>query len=252
MAPDGMGGTSGRIGEQIIAIRDKWHTKKHPLFTTLASGELDIRILGIHQAMHAKFVVLALETFGLLYARGDAEIKKMCVENLAEEEGVIAQEIVGDQPHEHMQMLVDFCLAAGMTRQEFDDTEMLPSWWARTLYYRYIAEAEPLGVALAAFFTQEGQQPLLNHEITIPALTTHYGFERDDPAISFFVAHELADQEHSQRQLGLAGQRIHTAAEEAKALECAERLCQMRWASATEIYKRYHLGETDIMPDGVA
>ena len=248
MVPDSLSTTGQTVIDRIIAVRDKWHTKKHPLFSTLADGDLDIRVLGIHQAMHAKFVILALEAFGLLYTRGDAELKKMCVENLAEEEGLVAQHAVGEEPHEHLQMLHNFCLSAGMSQSEIDETEMLPSWWARTLYYRYIAENELVGVALAALFTQEGQQPQLNHEITIPALTTHYGFDRDDPAIEFFVAHELADQEHSERQLQLAAKHIHTVAEEERAVYCAERICQLRWASASEIFNIFHLGQDTIMP----
>ena len=240
------------IGEKIVSIRDKWHTKNHPLFQELAKGELDLKILGIHQAMHGKFVVLALEAFGLLYNKGNAQIKKMCVENLAEEEGLVAQEAVGKEPHEHMHMIHEFCLAAGLSQEEIENMEMLPSWWARTLYYRHIADVEPAGVALAALFTQEGQQPQLNHEITIPALTRHYGFGRDDPAIEFFVAHELADQEHSERQLDLAVKNIRTNEEGAQALICAERICQLRWASASEIFNKYHLGEATIMPPGLA
>ena len=67
------------IDEKIISIRDEWHTKNHPLFQELAKGKLELKILGIHQAMHSKFVVLALEAFGLLYNKGDSQIKKMCV-----------------------------------------------------------------------------------------------------------------------------------------------------------------------------
>ena len=248
MTPDSLNNEMNTISEKIISVRDRWHTKNHPLFTALASGELDIRVLGIHQAMHAKFVVLALEAFGILYTRGDAELKKMCVENLAEEEGLLVQHSVDDEPHEHLQMLHDFCLSAGMSQSEINETEMLPSWWARTLYYRYIAENEPIGVALAALFTQEGQQPQLNHEITIPALTTHYGFQREDPAIRFFVAHELDDQEHSQRQLDLAAKHIHTTVDRERAISCAERICKLRWASASEIFNTHHLKQNAIVP----
>ena len=250
--PDSLDVEKELIDEKIVSIRDEWHTKNHPLFQELAKGKLELKILGIHQAMHAKFVVLALEAFGLLYNRGDAQVKKMCVENLAEEEGLVAQDTVGEEPHEHMQMIHEFCLAVGLNQKEIDATEMLPSWWARTLYYRHIADVEPVGVALAALFTQEGQQPQLNNEITIPALTTHYGFRPDDPAIEFFVAHELADQEHSERQLTLAVQYISSSEEAARALVCAERICRLRWESASEIYNLYHLGKETIMPPGLA
>lgn len=251
MAPDTTPGSKGDIGDKIIAVRDKWHTKNHPLFTALAKGELDIRVLGIHQANHLKYVELALEAFGILYARGPAEIRKMCVENLAEEEGLLAQTEIGEEPHEHIDMLYNFCIAAGMTREEIDQTKMTPAWWGRTLYYRHLALVEPIGVVLAAFFTQEGQQPQLNNEITIPALTSHYGFERDSKAIEFFVAHELADQEHSARQLDMAKKFLGTPELDARALECAEEICRLRWASATDLYNLHHLGEAENLPVGV-
>ena len=250
MRPDTAGDARKTIGDRIIAIRDKWHTKQHPLFTTLAAGKLDIKTLAIHQACHAKFVVLALESFGLLYARGPMEVKKMCIENLAEEEGLIMTDKIGDDPHEHMDMLHNFCLAAGMTRKEIDATELTPAWWARTLFYRYMAEFEAIGVALAAMFTQEGQQPQLNAEITIPALTIHYGFDRDSPAIEFFVAHEAADQEHSQRQIELASKYLDTPELEARAAIRAEEICRLRWASASDIYRLHHLGDAEILPPG--
>ena len=33
MAPDSLANIGTSIGEKIIAVRDKWHTKNHPLFT---------------------------------------------------------------------------------------------------------------------------------------------------------------------------------------------------------------------------
>jgi pyrroloquinoline quinone (PQQ) biosynthesis protein C len=138
-----------------------------------------------------------------------------------------------------------------MTREEIDQTKMTPAWWGRTLYYRHLALVEPIGVVLAAFFTQEGQQPQLNNEITIPALTSHYGFERDSKAIEFFVAHELADQEHSARQLDMAKKFLGTPELDARALECAEEICRLRWASATDLYNLHHLGEAENLPVGV-
>ncbi len=77
------------LAARIPAIRDKRHTKQHPMFKALAKGELDLRVLGIYMAQHAKYVRYGLEAFGLLYARGASDVRKMLVENMAEEEGLI-------------------------------------------------------------------------------------------------------------------------------------------------------------------
>ena len=81
-------------------------------------------------------------------------------------------------------------------------------------------------------------------------MTIHYGFDRDSPAIEFFVAHEAADQEHSQRQIELASKYLDTPELEARAAIRAEEICRLRWASASDIYRLHHLGDAEILPPG--
>ena len=40
MAPDGTRLGDGSIGDEIVAIRDRWHTKKHPFFLAMTEQEL--------------------------------------------------------------------------------------------------------------------------------------------------------------------------------------------------------------------
>ena len=39
---------------------------------------------------------------------------------------------------------------------------------------------------------------------------------------------------------------------EARALQVAEQICQLRWASISELYRSEVLGEKEILPSGVA
>ena len=77
--------TSGDVVARITAIRDKWHFKQHPLSQRLAEGKLDLRVLAIYMAQHAKYVRYGLQAFGHLYARGPSDVRKMLAENMAEE-----------------------------------------------------------------------------------------------------------------------------------------------------------------------
>ena len=106
-----------------------------------------------------------------------------------------------------------------MTKDEVLGVEMTPGWWGRALYYLHVAREEPVGVVLAMQFTQEGQMPAFNAEIVLPALETHYGIKRTDRAAIFFAEHEMADEEHSSRQLALAAKYLDTPELKARAEE---------------------------------
>jgi pyrroloquinoline quinone (PQQ) biosynthesis protein C len=238
------------IVARITAIRDKWHTKQHPMFRALASGELNLRVLGIYMAQHARYVRYGLEAFGHIYARGPGDVRKMMVANMAEEEGLIGGN-TEHGAHDHMQMIYDFCDAAGMTRDEVLNVEMTPGWWGRALYYLNVARVEPIGVVLAMQFTQEGQMPALNGEVVIPALEKHYGHRKNDRAVVFFAEHELADVEHSSHQMALATKYLDTPELQARAEIVAEEMCRLRWGCTSDTYRMEHLNQWDEMPPGV-
>jgi pyrroloquinoline quinone (PQQ) biosynthesis protein C len=220
-APDS--DATSRAIDDIVAIRNRWHTKRHPLFTELAAGNLELRVLGTYMAQHAKFVKIAYQAFGLIITRASHDVH-------------------------HMQMIFDFCDAAGMTRDEVLGVEPSAAWWGRSLYYRLVCETEPVGAALAMMATQEGQMPELNGEITIPALVGHYGFARDSKEIRFFVEHETADLEHSRKQIELCARHLDNPADQERARIVADESCRLRWEATSDTYRTVGLGETNFAP----
>jgi pyrroloquinoline quinone (PQQ) biosynthesis protein C len=203
-------------------------------------------------ANHYRFVQYAVPGMGLMYYRSPNDVRRALVENMAEEQGILAIPKEGHVPHDHFDMIVDFCEAAGLSKGEVRETEMTPAWWARSLYYVEVLREEPVGVALAMQSTQEGQQVALNNEITIPAFEAHYGFTRSSPEIAFFVEHAEADLEHSTRQIDLAAIYLDTPALCERALKVCEIAVRLRWASITDLYRAHVLGEAEILPPGVA
>ena len=244
---------SAGIVADIHAIRERWYTKNHPFFAALGEGKLPLRALGVYLAMHFQFVQRALASFGILYTRLYAyeDVRKAIVENLAEEEGLKAIPRPGNVPHDHNELIVLFCTAAGLAGHEVRGMKMTPAWWGRSLHYYQTALQEPIGVVLAMQTTQEGQQPALNSEVVLPALARHYGFAPGAPAIEFFTEHAEADIEHSRRQAELCAKYLDSDAVKARALDVAEQACMLRWASITDLYRRDYLGEKDILPTGV-
>ncbi len=117
--------TSGAI-DDIIAIRNRWHTKRHPLFRGLATGSLDLKVLGSYMAQYAQFVKIAFQAFGPIITRVPKDVLFMIIENLAEEHGMLAGPDGG--AHDHMQMIFDFCDAVGMRQEEALSVEPSAAW----------------------------------------------------------------------------------------------------------------------------
>src|SRR6202048_3711697 len=124
------------VTERILAIRERWHTKRHPFFLAFGEGKLPLRALGRYQALHYHFVSRALASFGMLYARGYhfEDVRKMIAENIAEEEGLKAIPEAGHKQHDHNELILRFCRAAGLSDDEVRNTKMPPDWRARSLY----------------------------------------------------------------------------------------------------------------------
>jgi pyrroloquinoline quinone (PQQ) biosynthesis protein C len=245
--------SSSSITDRIIAVRERWHTKQHPFFGAFGEGKLPLRALGRYLALHYHFVSRALPAFGILYARCYhlEEVRKAIAENLAEEEGLKAIPEPGHEPHDHNELIFRFCRAAGFSSDEVRNIHLPPAWWARSLYYYHTTATEPVGVVLAMQTTQEGQMPGLISEVLMPAFETHYGFRSSAPEIEFFTEHDAADVEHSRRQIELCAKYLDTPMLEARALQVAEEICELRWASITELYRLEVLGEKDILPPSV-
>ena len=241
------------LADDILAIRERWHTKRHPFFGAFAEGKLPLKAMGTYMALHYKFVQFGLASFGIFYARTMQydDIRKSIAENLAEEEGLKAIPQEGHEPQDHNELIFRFCKAAGLSEAEVRGMKMLPSWWGRSLHYYTTNVNEPLGVALAMQSTQEGQQPALNTEVVLPAFAKHYGYPAGSREIEFFTEHAAADVEHSRRQAEGCTKFLDTDALRARALEVAEQACMLRWASITELYRREYLGDKDILPPGV-
>ena len=128
---------------------------------------------------------------------------------------------------------------------------MTPGWYGRALYYLNVAREEPVGVVLAMQFTQEGQMPALNGEIILPAFEKFYGISKTDRAAVFFAEHEIADEDHSRRQLDLASKYLDNNELERRAEEVAEEMCRLRWGCTTDTYRAEHLKEREEMPPNV-
>ncbi|MEC7489969.1 MAG: iron-containing redox enzyme family protein [Pseudomonadota bacterium] len=240
-----------QTAEGIVAIRETWHTKDHPFYIGFSEGEIGLKQMAALMAQHYQHVLRALPSFGIIYYKSPPEAREFILENLAEEEGLVAGPGEDREPHDHMELIFRFCRAAGMTEDEVKTTEQLPAWRARSYYYLNVVHDMPIGVILAMQCTQEGQQPAINGERTLPAFQKFHGYTLQSPEIEFFTEHYIADADHSSRQLQLVEKLITSPELRDQAMEVAETQVKTRWACMNDIYRATVLGYQDPMPDKV-
>lgn len=236
----------------VVALRETWHTKDHPFYLDFFHGKIGLEPMAKLMAQHYQHVRRVLPSLGVVYYKSPPEARRFVLENLAEEEGMIAGPGEGRESHDHMELIFRFCRAAGMTDEEVKTTEQLPSWRARSYFYLNTVHDAPPGVILAMQCTQEGQQPAINAERTLPAFRKFHGYTLESPEIEFFTEHEVADADHSSRQLQLVERLITSAEHRDQALEVAETQVKTRWACMNDLYRTVVLGQSDPLPKSVA
>jgi pyrroloquinoline quinone (PQQ) biosynthesis protein C len=238
---------------KVIAIREQWHTKNHPFFLDFAAGKFGLGPIGAMMAQHHQHVRRVLPSLGVAFYRApEGAGRRFLLENLAEEEGLLAGPGEGRNAVEHMELIFRFCRFAGLTDDQVKRTRQLTTWRARSYFYINTVREEPFSVIVAMMSTQEGQQPALNGERMLPAFKLHHGLEMDHPNIEFFAEHYLADADHSSRLIDLVATLVQSDAEAARAVEVAETAVRTRWDCMTELYRVTVLGQTDPLPAGVA
>jgi pyrroloquinoline-quinone synthase len=236
----------------VVALREAWHTKNHPFYVEFSEGKIGLEPMGKLMAQHYQHVLRALPSFGIIYYKSPPEAREFVLENLAEEEGLLAGPGEDRQPHDHMELIFRFCRAAGMTDEAVRETEQLPAWRARSYYYLNVVQDMPIGVIMAMQCTQEGQQPAINGERTLPAFEKYHGYTMDSPDIEFFTEHYIADADHSSRQLQMVEKLITSPELRDQALEVAETQVKTRWACMNDIYRTVVLGQHDPVPENIA
>ncbi len=241
-----------RTADDIVALRETWHTKDHPFFVEFSEGKIGLEPLGKLMAQHYQHVIRALPSFGHIYAKAPPEGRRYILENLAEEEGLIAGPGDDRVACDHSELILRFCRVAGLDDAAVKATEQLPAWRARSYFYLHTAREEPFPVVVAMQSTQEGQQPAINGERTLPAFKTFHGYDIDAPEIEFFAEHYVADADHSRRQIDLVARLVINEELRRRALVVAETAVKTRWACMNEIYRTAVLGERDPLPAGVA
>jgi pyrroloquinoline quinone (PQQ) biosynthesis protein C len=226
--------------EQLIAVRDKRHSKNHPFFELWAKGKLTKEQTAIYCVQHYHFVGeylnwMAYEASQIPYR----DVKGYLFENLGDEE---------NPDDRHLDMLIDYVAASGLPRDSVEKSKALPgtealqNWGWRLVYQR------PWRAALTGMFIGLESQFTDICKKIVPALHEHYGYSPGAREIRFFEEHIGADEIHAAKAFNVVEKYCVTEEHRREALAAVEEATRKRWAYMNGIYWYALHGKDDDTP----
>ncbi len=226
--------------EQLIAARDKRHSKNHPFFELWARGKLTGEQTAFYCTQHYHYVGDYLNWMAYEASQIPLrDVKAYLFENLSDEE---------NPDDRHLDMLKDYVAAKGMSRESVEDsivlpgTEELQNWGWRMVYQR------PWQGAVAGMFIGLESQFLDICKKIAPALHKHYGHQPGAREIRFFEEHIHADEIHGAKGFAIVEKYCNTPELQALALKTIEDAAVRRWRFMNSIYWYALYGKADDTP----
>jgi pyrroloquinoline-quinone synthase len=225
---------------QLVAARDKRHSKNHPFFELWAQGKLTKEQTAFYCAQHFHYVVEYLNWMAYEASQiPQADVKAYLFENLGDEE---------NPDDRHLDMLKDYVAVCGVKRDSVESsivlggTDQLQNWGWRLVYQK------PWQAALAGMFIGLESQFLDICKKIVPALHQYYGHKPGAREIRFFEEHIHADEVHGSKGFAIVEKYADTPELQALALKTVEEATIRRWRYMNGIYWYALHGKEDDTP----
>jgi pyrroloquinoline-quinone synthase len=226
--------------DQLIATRDKRHSKNHPFFELWEQGKLTKEQTAFYCAQHFHYVVEYLNWMAYEASQiPHRDVKAYLLENLGDEE---------NPEDRHLDMLKDYVAACGVnpttveTSIVLGGTDQLQNWGWRLVYQR------PWQAALAGMFIGLESQFLDICKKIVPALHQYYGHKPGAREIRFFEEHIHADEVHGSKGFAIVERYADTPELQTLALKTVEEATIRRWRYMNSIYGYALHGKEDDTP----
>jgi pyrroloquinoline quinone (PQQ) biosynthesis protein C len=226
--------------DQLVATRDKKHSKNHPFFELWAQGKLTKEQTAFYCTQHYHFVGEFLNWLAYLASQiPERDVKNYLYENLGDEE---------NPDDRHLDMLKDYVAASGVDRNSVESsivlggTEQLQNWGWMMVYQKFWP------VAAAGLFIGLESQFLDICKKIVPALHQHYGYQAHARDIRFFEEHIYADEIHGSKGFAIVEKYCTTPELQAAAIKQVEDATIRRWRYMNNIYWYALHGKEDDTP----
>jgi pyrroloquinoline-quinone synthase len=160
---------------------------QHPFYQAWSKGELTRDELRAYASEYWHHVSAFPTYLSALHSRlDDAPLRRVVLENLADEEGLPAGRA-------HSDLWMDFATGMGATSAEVRDCKPRPETAALIAHFRSAVQLSPAS-ALASLYTYESRVPAIAHT-KAEGLKRHYGADKE--TARYFTLHQTADVHHA-------------------------------------------------------
>jgi pyrroloquinoline-quinone synthase len=171
--------------EKIDAAIAQKSLLKHPFYQDWQMGKLTREDLQLYAAQYYRHVEAFPKHLRVLAARSEGPLRKIILENLAEEE---------DPSRPHPKLWRDFAATLGVNEEDITACPALPGTQTVVETFREIVGDRPIAEAVAALYAYEAQVPEIATS-KIDGLQKFYGVN-SPRALAYFTVHEEADKAH--------------------------------------------------------
>jgi pyrroloquinoline-quinone synthase len=207
------------------------HSRMNPFTEKWVTGGLNRDQLGQWVCQHYQYVGQFARWCARVYAGcPDSDARDFLLENIVEEESGV----------KHVDLLIRFGEACGVSRQQVETARQLPTTRALTAWC-YETSTAPFPIAAAGLLVGlESQVPGI-YKRNLPPLKEHYGFT--DHEVEFFAIHIEADEVHGERGYEIVERHCPTPELQAEAIDRVREATEMRWQYMSGLHRAFVLKE---------
>ena len=217
--------------KRLEAAVNARHSRMNPFTEKWVKGELTRAQLGAWAAQHYQYVSQFPRWCATVYGEcPDPDARDFLLENIIEEESGT----------KHVDLLIRFAEACGVSRTEVERTGQLPTTRALTAWCYEMAHKPFTEAAAGLLVGLESQVPGI-YRRNLPPLKPLYGFS--DHEIEFFAVHIEADEVHGERGYEIVETYSTTADQRERAVDAVRQATQMRWQYMTGLHRAFVLKE---------
>ena len=207
------------------------HSRLNPFTEKWVKGELTRAQLGAWAAQHHQYVSQFPRWCATVYGQcPDPDARDFLLENIIEEESGT----------KHVDLLIRFAEACGVSRAEVESTVQLPTTRALTAWCYEMAHKPFTEAAAGLLVGLESQVPGI-YRRNLPPLKPLYGFA--DREIEFFAVHNEADEIHGERGYEIVETYSTTPEARRAAVDAVRQATEMRWQYMTGLHRAFVLKE---------
>ncbi|SRR5258706_340792 len=217
------------LQQEIDQAVGEYAMLSHPFYQLWAEGKLTQFMLAEYAKQYYAHVAAFPTYVSAVHSRcDDLNVRQLLLENLIEEER---------GADNHPELWLRFAEGLGVTRDEVRSASLLPATADTVARLKSLTASSDYRLGVAALYAYESQIPEVA-KTKRAGLKAFYGV--DDPrTVSFFAAHESADQVHRQIEMKILSDGCDTQSVREETVAAAREAARSLWDFLTGVHDAY-------------